>query len=134
MTTTANRISTNGAASAKQDLSRFSNVGELLGAIAAGEVSPEQASVRLAELAKPAKKRKDRARSSITRAHFREHAGPISVEIGGQSMIAEAKEFSTGSLGWFANGKIAVKVGDVAVQVQVGLNLTVVGSKELPKE
>ena len=133
MTTTANRISTNGAASTK-DLSKFTSVGELLAAIAAGEVSPEQASVRLAELAKPAKKRKDKVHSAVTRAHFREHAGPIAIEIGGVAMIADAKEFSTGSLGWFANGKIALKVGDTPVQVQVGVNLTIVGSKELPKE
>ena len=42
-------------------------------------------------------------------------------------------DFSTGSLGWYLNGKTALKVGENPVAVQIGLNLTIVGSKELPK-
>jgi hypothetical protein len=49
-------------------------------------------------------------------------------------MIAEPREFSTGSLGWNINGKLVVQIGETPVTVQVGLNLTLVGSKELPKE
>ena len=45
-------------------------------------------------------------------------------------MIAEVKEFSTGSLGWYLNAKTSVRIGDTPVSVQVGLNLTIVGSKE----
>jgi hypothetical protein len=48
-------------------------------------------------------------------------------------MIAEVKEFSTGSLGWYLNGKTTVEVGGTPVSVQIGLNLTIVGSKELPQ-
>ena len=48
-------------------------------------------------------------------------------------MLADVKEFSTGSLGWYLNGKTIVKVGDKPVTVQIGLNMTIVGSKELPK-
>jgi hypothetical protein len=69
----------------------------------------------------------------VTRAEFREHAKPIEVVVNGVPMLAEVKEFSTGSLGWFLNGKAAVKVGDKTVTVQIGMNLTIVGSKELPK-
>ena len=49
-------------------------------------------------------------------------------------MTAEVKEFSTGSLGWYLNGKANIKVGDKSVSVQIGMNLTIVGSKELPKK
>lgn len=49
-------------------------------------------------------------------------------------MTADVKEFSTGSLGWYLNGKANVKVGEKSVSVQIGLNLTIVGSKELPKD
>jgi hypothetical protein len=69
----------------------------------------------------------------VTRAEFHEQAKAIEVVINGVPMLAEVKEFSTGSLGWFLNGKSTVKLGDKAVTVQIGLNMTIVGSKELPK-
>ena len=47
---------------------------------------------------------------------------------------AEVKEFSTGSLGWYLNGKTSIDVGGKLVSVQIGMNLTIVGSKELPQE
>jgi hypothetical protein len=70
----------------------------------------------------------------ITRAEFREGAKPMQVTINGAPMTADVKEFSTGSLGWNINGKIQVDVGGKPVNVQVGLNLTIVGSKDLPKD
>lgn len=70
----------------------------------------------------------------ITRAEFREHAKPVTVKIGEVPMMAEVKEFSTGSLGWYLSGKTTVEVGGKPVSVQIGLNLTLVGSKDLPKD
>lgn len=70
----------------------------------------------------------------ISRAQFREHAKAVDVTVNGVPLIAEVKEFSTGSLGWYLNGKTAIKVGESSVSVQIGMNLTIVGSKELPKE
>jgi hypothetical protein len=49
-------------------------------------------------------------------------------------MVAPVKIFSTGSLGWYLNGKTSIKVDGVDVPVQIGLNLTIVGSKELPED
>lgn len=66
---------------------------------------------------------------AITRKAFLAAAKPLEVTIGDLPMGAEVKEFSTGSYGWNINGKATIKVGDVAVPVQVGLNLTVVNSK-----
>jgi hypothetical protein len=66
----------------------------------------------------------------VTRAQFKETAEPLKVAIAGQELIAEPKEFSTGSFGWYINGKVLVPVGGKNVSVQVGLNLTIVGSKE----
>jgi len=70
----------------------------------------------------------------VTRQQFKDNAKAIEVVINGQKMIAEPREFSTGSLGWNINGKLVVQIGETPVTVQVGLNLTLVGSKELPKE
>ena len=69
----------------------------------------------------------------VTRNDFREHAQAVEVVINGVPMMAEVKEFSTGSLGWYLNGKSTIKIGDKPVSVQIGMNLTIVGSKELPK-
>ncbi len=70
----------------------------------------------------------------ITRADFRKNAKPVVVKIGEAELIADAREFSTKSLGWYLNGKTTLRVGDTPVTVQIGLNITIVGSKELPEE
>jgi hypothetical protein len=70
----------------------------------------------------------------ISRKDFVTHAKPVTVKIGEVPLMAEVKEFSTGSLGWYLNGKTTIEVNGVPVSVQIGMNLTIVGSKELPKE
>ena len=71
---------------------------------------------------------------SISRADFRAHAKAVSVIINQVPLLAEVKEFSTGSLGWYLNGKTTIEIDGKPVPVQIGLNLTIVGSKELPKD
>ena len=70
----------------------------------------------------------------ITRAEFRSGAKPVTVNINGIPLMAEVKEFSTGSLGWYLNGKTTIDVNGTPVSVQIGMNLTIVGSKELPAD
>jgi hypothetical protein len=70
----------------------------------------------------------------ITRADFRQKAKAVTVSIGNVPLQADVKEFSTGSLGWYLNGKTTIDVGGTPVSVQIGLNLTIVGSKELPAD
>jgi len=70
---------------------------------------------------------------SITRAEFLKEAQSVDVVVAGIPMMAQVKEFSTGSLGWYLTGKTNLKMGDKVVSVQIGMNLTIVGSKELPK-
>jgi hypothetical protein len=67
---------------------------------------------------------------NLTRSEFAQHAQAVIVQIGDMPMVATAKQFSTGSLGWNVNNKAQLKVGDKLVTVQVGLNLTIVGSKD----
>lgn len=70
----------------------------------------------------------------ITRSQFSTQAKPVPVVINGKEMVAKAKEFSTGSLGWNVNEKMQIEVGGESVTVQVGLNLTIIGSKDLPQD
>jgi hypothetical protein len=66
----------------------------------------------------------------VSRTQFLEKAEPVKVTIGTQELVADKREFSTGSFGWYYNGKITVTVDGKPLSIQVGLNLTVVGSKE----
>jgi hypothetical protein len=68
--------------------------------------------------------------SPVTRTQFLEKAEPVKVNINGQDIVADKREFSTGSFGWYYNGKITITVDGKPLSIQVGLNLTVVGSKE----
>jgi hypothetical protein len=70
----------------------------------------------------------------ISRNDFLTHAKPVAVKVGDIPLSAVVKEFSTGSLGWYLNGKTTIDVNGVPVAVQIGMNMTVVGSKELPKD
>ena len=70
----------------------------------------------------------------LSQAKFLEKAEPLRVTIHGQEMLAEVKAFSTGSFGWYLNGKTVVQVDGKPVSVQIGLNLTIVGSKDAARE
>ncbi|HEX6813896.1 MAG TPA: hypothetical protein VF384_19900 [Planctomycetota bacterium] len=69
----------------------------------------------------------------LSQEQFLTKAEPMKVSIHGQDMLAEVKSFSTGSFGWYLNGKTTVMVDGKAVSVQIGMNLTIVGSKEAPR-
>ncbi|MCC6750115.1 MAG: hypothetical protein IT371_20785 [Deltaproteobacteria bacterium] len=66
----------------------------------------------------------------ISQSQFMEKAQSVTVNVAGTEVTAERKTFSTGSFGWYYNGKVTVTVDGKPLQVQVGMNLTVVGSKE----
>ena len=66
----------------------------------------------------------------LTREEFKAKAKSVSVQDEGVPLSAEPKEFSTGSFGWYLSGKATVVVDGKPGQVQVGANLTIIGSKE----
>ena len=68
----------------------------------------------------------------LTKGEFLATATDVEVLIGNTPLVATVKPFSTGSFGYYANGKVNVKVGDRNVLCQVGCTITVVGSK--PKD
>jgi len=70
----------------------------------------------------------------VTRKEFTDAAKPLELSINGKKVVVNPKQFSTGSFGWYLNEKMTLTVGDKAVTVQLGLNFTVVGSKELPPQ
>lgn len=69
----------------------------------------------------------------LSQAQFLELAKPLKVTVQGQDMLADVKAFSTGSFGWYLTGKTLVEIDGKMLSVQIGMNLTVVGSKEAPR-
>lgn len=62
---------------------------------------------------------------------FRDRAKPVDVVIGGSRFMAMPKIFSTGSIGWYLSAKTVLDGPDGESRpVQIGLNLTIVGSKK----
>jgi hypothetical protein len=66
----------------------------------------------------------------VSKTQFLDKAEPVKITIGTAELIADKREFSTGSFGWYYNGKTTVTVDGKPLSVQIGMNLTVVGSKE----
>jgi len=70
----------------------------------------------------------------IGRKEFLGKAKPLTILINGVPLLAEVKDFSTGSLGWYLNTKTIVEIDGQFVPVQINASLILVGSKELPRE
>jgi hypothetical protein len=69
----------------------------------------------------------------LSKADFVAKAKPLSMVIDGRPMVAAVKEFSTGSFGWYINGRTDIVIDGKTVPVQVSANLTVIGSKNRPE-
>lgn len=67
----------------------------------------------------------------MNKSEFAKSAKNLTIVIDGVPVVGSVKQFSTGSVGWNANGKVAIKLpnGDV-VKCQLSCNLIVAGSKE----
>ena len=66
----------------------------------------------------------------ISKTQFLEKAEPVKVMLASSEITADKREFSTGSFGWYYNSKTTIMVDGKPLAVQIGMNLTVVGSKE----
>ena len=87
----------------------------------------------------PGSGRKDKATKAakmcpVDRKTFAASAEQVLVDVGGQCLGADPREFKTGSIGWFANGKITVMVDGHPVVAQAQLTLTAINSKNLPRQ
>jgi hypothetical protein len=71
--------------------------------------------------------------SPLSLTEFMSKAQALPATIGTQSIALDPKQFSTGSFGYGFNGKVTIMVDGKPVTCQLGLNLTVVGSKEAPR-
>lgn len=72
----------------------------------------------------------------VTREQFNDAAKPVklTLEYDGKTYVfaGSPREFNTGSLGWNINDKTVLDIDGKPCQAQLGVNLTLTGSKELP--
>ncbi|MFA7677089.1 MAG: hypothetical protein WCY34_02845 [Candidatus Omnitrophota bacterium] len=112
----------------------LTEVAQLAGLLGAEFATVLQAQQDLVVVKAAKAEKAPRAKSCpLSRQEFLEHATPIELTINGVPMTAGVKEFSTGSLGYNLTGKLAVVVNGKAVTLQLGVNMTVIGSKDLPQ-
>ena len=59
---------------------------------------------------------------------FIKAAPTIKIDVCGNTLTADAREFSSGGRGWYTGGKVPIVIGNKVVWCQVGLNITIPGS------
>ena len=65
----------------------------------------------------------------VSREDFMSKVDDITVKIGDNTFVAKKKVFQSGSFGFNLTGKTHIVVDGKVVALQVGLNMTVIGSK-----
>ncbi len=70
----------------------------------------------------------------MTKEQFGQFAKTLRVLIDETAIFAVPKRFSTGSVGWNANGKTQIVVNGEPLEIQIGINLTVIGTKNQPSK
>jgi hypothetical protein len=93
----------------------------------------EDTSPRAAKKAKNSKAEKEDKKAAdeiISKEDFLAEAKEIEIIIAGKKYKATAKAFNTGSYGWNTNGKQSFEIDGKEVKCQVGINITVLGSKK----
>ena len=69
--------------------------------------------------------------STSTKTQFLQSAAPLPISINGTPLTAAPKQFSTGSVGYFVNGKVPVTLaGGQVITLQISGSFTVIGSKD----
>ncbi len=68
----------------------------------------------------------------MTKDEFTSEAGFLNVTINGRPLIVDPKAFSTGSVGWYYQGKVIVTLPDGStLTCQAQVSLQAVGSKDM---
>lgn len=73
---------------------------------------------------------KNRQCDAMTIEEFQRLAPRLELEIFGNKLTGEPRSFTSGNRGWYSGGKIEVPFGDKILWGQLGINLSIVGSKE----
>lgn len=67
--------------------------------------------------------------ANVTKEEFMDKAEDITIKIGDDVFVAKKKTFQSGSFGFNFTGKKHLVIDGKVVSLQIGLNMTVIGSK-----
>lgn len=81
------------------------------------------------EKEKAAKVKPEKTKQLPTKKQLDDAVNAIIVAVDGQQVTGSKKEFSSGSVGWNANGKVVIS----GLTCQVSCNVVIVGSKDSKK-
>lgn len=79
----------------------------------------------------PTKGLKNEQASACTESKFLANAEDMVVQVFGNTLTGPARAFTSSNRGWYAGGKIEVPVAGKTLWAQIGINCTIVGSKEV---
>ncbi len=65
----------------------------------------------------------------VPKEFFLSRAKAVPATLGSDRTFVQPREFASGSYGWYYQGKHFVEVGGEVLAVQVGITVTVIGSK-----
>ena len=69
------------------------------------------------------------AKSGMTVERFLGSQKRLAIELDGNRLTGDPRQFSSGNLGWYLTGKIELNVDGEQVWAQVGMNVTIPGSQ-----
>lgn len=69
------------------------------------------------------------SKSCITKSKFLNSGKKITIDIDGNTLTGDPREFSSGNLGWYLTGKIEIALDDQNIWSQVGMSITIPGSQ-----
>ncbi|KAK3241220.1 hypothetical protein CYMTET_48994 [Cymbomonas tetramitiformis] len=68
--------------------------------------------------------------SAMSGKQFESKAETLNVDVFGNIISGPPRTFTSGNRGWYAGGKIEIQVGGKKLWAQVGMNVSIIGSKE----
>merc|ERR1711971_202791 len=70
----------------------------------------------------------------MTAAEFMEHAEELDWNVHGNEIPVAPRTFTSGNKGWYGGGKMPMTINGKRVWVQLGINITIIGSKAWDEE
>lgn len=96
----------------------------------AGSAQEAPANCVMASKTSGGDKKGNKTKCPISKKDFLAKAKPVLAQIEGQPVAVSVKEFSTGSFGFYSQGKITLVIDGTPVTCQCAISIQVVGSKE----
>lgn len=69
-------------------------------------------------------------RNIMTRTDFLKNAPDLNLNLWDNKLNGKARSFTSNNMGWYTGGKVKIEIDGKYIWGQIGINLTIIGSKE----